>query len=257
MVNIDLRKQISQIVGFLSAIKFPKFFLKLIIKCYTKIYHFSIDDYLLPENEIKCFDDFFSRGLKDNVREIQNGIVSPVDGMIYASGLTSENKIVQIKSQIIDVKDLLLHDIHDGMPYVCLYLSPADYHRVHAPCDMQIVKMEYIPGTLYTVCPRVASKKAVFLKNERVVINAKSNNKDVWIVMIGAKNVGKMSFYALNGLCPREKVICNLELTGKVTYKKGEEIARFHMGSSVVVLAENICPDLLDFKKIRMGESLV
>jgi phosphatidylserine decarboxylase len=236
--------------------KLPPKLLHWVIRRYVKYYKISLDDFEYNKNQISCFNDFFTRQLKPNTRPLEEGIVSPVDASVYAVGEIHDGQIFQIKDQKITVEGLLDADQFAAKHFMSLYLSPADYHRFHAPVDMKVTSIKYIPGMFYSVRPKIAQKRKVFLKNERVVLTCETNQEKLYLVFVAAQNVGKIELKALGGTCPGKKAITLFDEFQQSAFQKGDELGVFHMGSSVVMLTEKTPLVSAENQRIRFGESI-
>jgi phosphatidylserine decarboxylase len=246
---------LASLISGLSYAKLPRFLLRFVVMKYVQFYKINLEEYDVDINNITTFDEFFSRHLRQNVRKIENGIVSPVDGIVYSVGEIENDTILQVKQNRVSVSQLVDERI-DAKYYLNLYLSPAHYHRFHAPADLEITKITYIPGYFFSVRPKIAEKRDVFIKNERVVMECSTERRKIWIVVIGAQNVGKIELHALNGLCPTGKTIQEIAFSGKNMYQKSEELGAFHLGSSIVILSENIRFTAQAGKEIRLGTQI-
>ncbi|MEW6778149.1 MAG: archaetidylserine decarboxylase, partial [Bdellovibrionota bacterium] len=121
-----------------------------------------------------------------------------------------------------------------------LYLSPKDYHRIHAPCDLVVRGYSYFPGSLFSVNP--STERAfpeVFARNERVAFHCESSKGPFVLVMVGALIVGSIEAAWEGVLAPnaagRKLVVRNYQ-GGEIRLAKGEELGRFHLGSTVILL---------------------
>jgi phosphatidylserine decarboxylase len=247
---------LAKLVGWMAFAKLPPQLLRWFIRLYIKYYKISLDDFDYNEKEISCFNDFFTRKLKPNVRPLGKDIVSPVDACVYAVGEIHNGQIFQIKDQEITVEGLLDADRFIADYFMSFYLSPADYHRFHAPVDLKVTSIEYIPGMFYSVRPKIAKKRKVFLKNERVVLDCETAHGKLYLVFVAAQNVGKIELKALGGTCPGKKAITLFDEFQQSEFQKGDELGVFHMGSSVVMLTENTPLKSVENYPIKMGESI-
>lgn len=189
------------------------------------------------------FNDFFIRKLKNGARPIHNdpkSVVSPVDGRIVAFGKLERGRILQAKGLDYSLEELIgappVSGALVGGSYITIYLAPGDYHRIHSPVDGILTFSIHIPGTLWPVNDAAASTILnLFVKNERVSTGLDTPGGTVVLVKVGAFNVGSI------------RVVYDREVgRGRRTrfrpypmprkFSKGEEIARFEMGSSVVLL---------------------
>ena len=154
-------------------------------------------------SEYKSLNKLFTRAF-ETPREIQsdaNSVIAPCDSKVTQFGKLNRKVALQIKGMKYFVDDLLtnhtanLKKIYGG-DYANFYLSPKDYHRYHAPLDLKITKLIHIPGKLYPVNMRYLNNKInLFVENERVVAECETKSgKVVYLVFVGALNVGKMVF---------------------------------------------------------------
>jgi len=192
------------------------------------------------------FNAFFTRLLRNGVRPIsESDIVSPVDGVVSQVGLVTSGQIVQAKGQEYSVLALLGGDDavtseFVGGQFATIYLSPKDYHRIHMPVTGTLRKMRYIPGKLFSVSPRTArAVPDLFARNERVAVTFDTDFGPMVMVLVGAIFVGSMETIWAGQITPNYgKVIQQWTYDGEqaITIEKGQEMGRFNMGSTVVVL---------------------
>lgn len=220
------------------------------------------------------FNQFFTRPLKPGARVLaDNAFVCPVDGCISQFGQIVQGQIFQAKghqysAQALVGGDATLAARFDHGSFACLYLSPKDYHRIHMPCDGTLLQMTYVPGDLFSVNPLTAANvPGLFARNERVVCTFNSAQHGQFVlVLVGATIVGSMATVWHDA---KDRII-NPPRPGKVVkwdysdsnihLKQGEEMGRFLLGSTVVMLFEK---DMLTFntswhpgKPIRLGEAM-
>jgi phosphatidylserine decarboxylase len=192
------------------------------------------------------FNDFFTRALKPGARPIANAdLVCPVDGTISQFGRIEHDQILQAKGHRYSTAALVGGDtalaarFHDGS-FATLYLSPKDYHRIHMPCDGTLVRMVHVPGALFSVNPTTArGVPGLFARNERVVCVFESDAVGSFVLtLVGATIVGSMAT-VWHGTVnpPRVRRVRDRHYPErKVTLRKGEEMGRFMLGSTVVLL---------------------
>lgn len=234
-------------------------------------YQVEMNDADQPDLEsYRSFNDFFTRPLKPGVRPLAAAeFVSPIDGTISQFGLVEGGQIFQAKGHRFTVADLLGGDadlaakFHHGS-FATLYLSPRDYHRVHMPCGGRLVRMTYVPGTLFSVKPAaVRAVAGVFARNERIVCLFDSSVHGKFaIVLVGATIVGSMETVWHGGVIPRRHhQLYEWAYDGRsIELEKGEEMGRFLLGSTVIALFEK---DTISFdedwspdRSIRLGERM-
>ncbi len=217
------------------------------------------------------FNDFFTRALKPSARPLATAdLICPVDGAISQFGPISGDQIFQAKGHRYSTTALVGGDaalaaqFKDGS-FATLYLSPKDYHRIHMPADGRLVQMIYVPGDLFSVNPITArGVPGLFARNERVVCVFESARGPVRqnfvMVLVGATIVGSMAT-VWHGLVnpPRLPDVKTWSYADqKVQLKQGDEMGRFLLGSTVVMLFPKspvqFNPDWQPTRAIRLGE---
>jgi phosphatidylserine decarboxylase len=214
--------------------------------------------------EYKHFNDFFTRALKDGSRPISDSkVVSPVDGVVSQFGSIKEALIVQAKGKKYSVEALLAENSKNDLytSFVTIYLSPKDYHRIHMPFDGSLKSMKYIPGNLFSVNQRTVNNiDQVFARNERLVCYFDSEYGEIALVMVGAIFVGSMETSWEGQITPPySKSIKTYNYDSRqIELSKGEELGRFNMGSTVILLMPKGAPKLnLQVKQVlNMGQSI-
>ena len=224
----------------------------------------------------KSFNEFFTRPLKVNARPLAAAeFICPVDGAISQFGVVKRDQIFQAKGHHYSTLALLagqqaLASKFENGHFACLYLSPKDYHRIHMPCDGALKSMVYVPGDLFSVNPTTAANVPnLFARNERVVCEFESATHGTFVmVLVGATIVGSMATVwheaidgAKDGIIdpPRSKNIRSWNYKN-IVLKQGDEMGRFLLGSTVVMLFEK---DALQFnvdwqpaRSIKLGEMM-
>jgi phosphatidylserine decarboxylase len=222
-----------------------------VIKWFVKRYQVNMAEAANPDiSSYRTFNEFFTRPLKTGARPIaQADFICPVDGAISQLGRIEQDQIFQAKGHYYSTAALLGGDKSAAKNYLngefaCLYLSPKDYHRIHMPCDGKLEKMTYVPGDLFSVNPITAQGvPGLFARNERVVCEFSSEQHGNFVmVLVGATIVGSMATVWHNA----KDSIINPPRLGHIqvwTYadqnivlKQGDEMGRFLLGSTVVML---------------------
>jgi phosphatidylserine decarboxylase len=195
------------------------------------------------------FNTFFTRPLKPGARPLAKAdFICPVDGAISQFGKMQSGQIFQAKGHEYSALTLLADDaaladrFQQGL-FACLYLSPKDYHRIHMPCDGTLKTMTYMPGDLFSVNPLTAQNiPNLFARNERVVCEFASEKHGAFVlVLVGATIVGSMAT-VWHGVVnpPRAGRIQSWNYDGQnIHLKQGEEMGKFLLGSTVVMLFEH------------------
>ena len=216
------------------------------------------------------FNDFFGRPLKPGVRPLADAdFISPVDGAISQFGAIDDHHILQAKGHRFTTTQLLagdaaLADRFRHGSFANLYLSPKDYHRLHMPCAGRLQRMIYVPGALFSVNPTTArGVPGLFARNERVVCVFDSETHGRFVmVLVGATIVGSMATTWHGVVNPRRTgVIAEWEYADRpIALEQGEEMGRFLLGSTVIMLFEK---DVIDFSAdwrpegpVRLGEAM-
>jgi phosphatidylserine decarboxylase len=191
------------------------------------------------------FNDFFSRALEEGARPLAGAdLICPVDGAISQFGVMERDQILQAKghrysSTALVGGDATLAAQFDGGSFATLYLSPKDYHRIHMPCEGQLRRMIYVPGELFSVNPTTArSVPGLFARNERVVCVFESARGPFVLTLVGATIVGSMAT-VWHGVVnpPRGRKVREWRYDDQsVLLRQGQEMGRFLLGSTVVML---------------------
>jgi len=241
-----------------------------VIRGFVQRYQVDMSEAASPEiASYATFNDFFTRALRQGVRPLaQAAAVCPVDGAISQCGPIERDQIFQAKGHQYSTTALLGGDtqwaaqFQDGS-FATIYLSPRDYHRIHMPCDGCLVHMEHVPGALFSVNPVTArAVPGLFARNERVVCLFETPLGAMALVLVGATIVGSMATVWHGRVNPPR--------TGQprrwsydnqhITLRQGEEMGRFLLGSTVVMLfqrgAMQFEPDWIASRPVRMGEAM-
>ena len=216
-----------------------------------------------------CFNDFFTRALAPGARPLASSTwVCPVDGAISQFGAIAQEQIFQAKGHTYSTTALVGGDaalaaqFQDGS-FATIYLSPRDYHRIHMPCDGRLTRMVYVPGDLFSVNPTTArGVPGLFARNERVVCVFDTDHGPMVLTLVGATIVGSMAT-VWHGVVnpPRLPQVTEWHYdSGAVTLRKGEEMGRFLLGSTVVLLWPQATLDWNPLWQsgapVRLGESM-
>ena len=241
------------------------------IKLLTKLYGIDLSEAALEEvTDYPTFNDFFTRRLKPGVRPIdfsQNALVSPADGVIVQSQHIHNHTLIQAKCHDYTLEALLGGDMSYAKQFyngdsAVIYLSPKDYHRVHMPYEGKLLSMTYVPGDLFSVNPAtVRQVEGLFARNERLIIRFAGEKGPFCLIMVGAIFVGSMETVWEGKITPPyQPTLQHWEYDEQPTYQKGDEIGRFNMGSTVILLTpENQIPELGMIQNgtaVKMGEKI-
>lgn len=256
-----MNKKISKVFGKFASHSFPKPIQELINQAYVKLFKIDLSEF----DEAKRYstlNHLFTRKLKKE-RKIEGGEevwVSPSDSLAMAKGEAKDNIALQIKGMSYCVSEFLGEVLEGDYHYLNLYLSPRDYHRYHAPCDLEVLEVRYFGGELLSVNRTSLLKNHnLFIRNERVVVVARDKRgKKFFYVAVGALNVGKMILHFEPRLHTNAQANENIVYTylDPIKITKGSEMGFFKMGSTIVLFAEDVEFDIEIGQKVRFGEKI-
>lgn len=238
---------LSILAGKLADKSIPKL-TPAVIKAFASHYKVDMSTAVEPDlNQYDTFNDFFTRAIRPETRPIcsdTDTLACPVDGVISQFGSITDGRIIQAKGHDYTVKELLGdHDdlakpFEDGS-FCTIYLSPSHYHRYHMPLDGELTQMLHVPGKLFSVNPLTArTVPRLFARNERVVAMFDTAIGPVAYVAVGATIVGSMEMTWSGVVTPpsRQEVASTSYPKGQVSLSKGDEVGRFRLGSTVILV---------------------
>ena len=243
--------------------------LRTFLRWYIRHYKVSMDEVLKGLEEFTTFNEFFTRELIPGSRQVDmrpDVLVAPSDGLIVAVDAIGEDRqLGQIKGTTYSL-DALLDDSElagsfVGGTQVTIYLSPRDYHRVHAPSAGTITRLRHIAGKCYPVNEWAASHIAnLYGVNERVIITMDASAfGSIGVVMVGAANVARISL-AFHDLTSNNRTP-GADLSVEETHvARGDELGRFNLGSTVVLLVPKRSAHALTCSEgdvVKMGQALL
>jgi phosphatidylserine decarboxylase len=242
-----------------------------LIRMFVAKYGVNMDEAENPDvASYASFNDFFTRPLRAGARPLaQADFIAPVDGAVSQFGSIDDHQIFQAKGHTFTTTDLVggdatlaAHFQHGS--FANLYLSPKDYHRIHMTCDGRLTRMIYVPGQLFSVNPTTArGVPGLFARNERVVCVFESSEHGPFVmVLVGATIVGSMATVWHGVVNPprggpvREWTYADQD----IVLRQGEEMGRFLLGSTVVMLFRpatiGFNPAWAPERSIRLGEMM-
>jgi phosphatidylserine decarboxylase len=221
--------------------------------------------------DFEHFNAFFTRALTPGARPIEGDadtIVSPADGHLSQCGVIKDGALFQAKGLHYSLEKLLggdsgLRATFTGGAFATIYLSPRDYHRVHIPCPGTLRETRYIPGRLFSVAPHTTrTVPDLFARNERLVAVFDTPHGALAVILVGAIFVAAIET-VWDGLVtpPHRRCIAHKRFAADARrFGRGEEIGRFNMGSTVILLFEPgrvtwdkaLVPDI----PLKMGQSI-
>ena len=269
------KQALTQFAGFVASRERGWVTTEIIRRFVTK-YRVNMDE-ALDSNiaSYLTFNDFFTRALKPGARPLaQAGLVCPVDGAISQFGAIEHDQLFQAKGHNYSTTamvggDKALAAQYQNGSFATIYLSPKDYHRIHMPCDGRLSRMIYVPGDLFSVNPVTArGVPGLFARNERVVCVFESARGPFVLTLVGATIVGSMAT-VWHGVVnpPRGKAVREWlypalldKPEASIFLKQGEEMGRFLLGSTVVLLFPKgdlrFNTDWAPGRAVRLGETM-
>jgi phosphatidylserine decarboxylase len=245
-------------------------FTTALIRRFVARYNVNMQEATNPDiASYASFNEFFTRPLREGARpQAEADLICPVDGAISQFGPIERDSIFQAKGHSYTTTALVGGDAElaaqfaDGS-FATLYLSPRDYHRIHMPCAGRLRRMIHVPGDLFSVNPTTArGVPGLFARNERVVCVFDSEFGPFVLTLVGATIVGSMAT-VWHGIVnpPRPGTVREWRYDDReITLQKGEEMGRFLLGSTVVMLFPkntlNFNPEWQPAKALRMGEAM-
>ena len=260
---------VSRVVYFVTRLRGPQ--VKPMITWFVEKYGVEMND--AAESEIdyyQTFNEFFTRALKDDIRPVAAGedtLACPCDGTVSQAGVVQAGAILLAKGRAYSVLELLGGDndmaaqFADGR-FATIYLSPRDYHRLHMPLDANLVRMIHVPGRLFSVAEwTVEEIPRLFARNERLVCYFETGAGPMVMVLVGAINVSAIeTVWSGQVIPPRGKKISEFDYSHtRKEISKGDEMGRFNMGSTVILLTgDNVewLPNISAGQPVKMGQQI-
>jgi phosphatidylserine decarboxylase len=264
------------LVGGLADLPVPRFLRSAVYGAFSGLVGVDLGEVEKRLADYPSLGAFFVRRLRPGLRPMPDNrttIVSPVDGQLASFGRIEGDRLVQVKGLHYSLGDLVddadvAPRFHGGF-FATIYLSPRDYHRIHAPCAGKIAWARHVPGRLFPVNrPSVAVVPDLFARNERVMCSIDTARGSIFVAAVGALNVGRISSVfdrAWNG--PRGGVGNRRGAKAEtrrydppVTIDRGDDLMAFHLGSTVVLLFEpgafRLQRDLREGSLMRVGQTI-
>jgi len=259
----------TRLAGRLASAKLGSF-TTWVIKRFVKRYNVNMAEAANADPaHYKSFNEFFTRPLKEGVRPLAHSTwLCPVDGAISQCGPIERDQIFQAKGHQYSTRALVGGDaalaaqFQNGQ-FATLYLSPRDYHRIHMPVAGKLLRMVHVPGDLFSVNPTTArGVPGLFARNERVVCEFETDHGPMVLVLVGATIVGSMATVWHGQVNPpRPGTVREWRYESQeVRLQKGEEMGRFLLGSTVVMLfpqnSIQFPSDWISTRPLQMGEAM-
>jgi phosphatidylserine decarboxylase len=239
------------------------------MNAFVRAYDVDLSEVDMPDGGFRTFDEFFTRRLVEGARVVDPdplAVVSPADGLLEDIGAISTEGELIVKGQPYTAADLLGDGVaaaaYEGGHYFIVYLSPRDYHRVHAPTCGSVQYVRYVPGTLYPV-NRIGTDHIpqLFARNERLAIVQEGDvHGTVTTIMVGAIGVGRigLSFDGVETNRGHESGLRSYA-DSPIPRDRGDELGVFHMGSTAIVMTPPACKLEIVARpgsSVRMGECI-
>ena len=264
---------LTKLMGWLANSR-NKIIKNLLINSFIRLYKPKLEESLISDiNDFPTYNSFFTRKLKREVRPIEESeltIVSPVDGTIMDHGMVESNMLIQAKKHEYPIKELVgknSQNANDSEQYfITIYLAPTDYHRIHCPYGGLISSTSHLGESLFSVNKKAqANIPDLYIKNERAVMKIESSLLTYHLVSVGASIVGSIvPFWSDPGSKTRKDYINEWNKgpqENKNKALKGQELAHFKMGSTVILVIEDSANldlnSLTTNKTVKFGTKLI
>jgi phosphatidylserine decarboxylase len=267
LLRLAPQNALSRAWGALARLELPRPLLRRVLEAYVRHYGVDLSEADRPLEGYTSVEDFFTRGLRPGLRPAGDAaVLSPADGQVHSAGPIAGGELLQAKGKTYRLerllRDPLIAAAFRGGAQVTIYLHPRDYHRVHAPVTGEVVGMRHIPGHLFPVnSAAVARVDELFAVNERVVTLLASPLGQIAVVMVGAYRVGRISLsYDAIETNARRSTVAARDYRQPIPVRAGDEIGRFHLGSTVIVLFERgrvaLSPALAPGARVLVREAI-
>jgi phosphatidylserine decarboxylase len=264
------RKHVSRALGHLADLPVPTSVLDSLTGVYIRAYDVDLSEAEVPPEGFSSFNSFFTRRLKPGARPLDAdpvALLSPADGKVADCGPITPESVFLVKGQRYDVGTMLgdrkAASTYAGGWYCIIYLSPRDYHRVHAPTSGRIELARHVPGTLFPVNAIGEHVPQLFARNERVVVVQKSPiHGEVASILVGAVGVGRVvASFDESLVTNTSRGVAPVREYGDAgpSIDRGEELGMFQLGSTVVLFttaASKLEPTIAAGDFVRMGQAI-
>ncbi len=271
LISLLPQHLISRLVLRISRCRSP-FIKNNLIRLYTSLFEIDLSDARETDPlAYASWNAFFTRGLKPEARPVdpsEKVLTSPVDGTISQIGYLKADSIFQAKGHEYSAQALVGNEelgqaFEDGA-FITIYLSPRDYHRIHMPYAGTLRRMLHVPGRLFSVAPHTVNNiEGLFARNERVNSIFENDIGPMFISLVGAINVGAIETCWAGLVTPpagKELTDVHYQDDAPIHLEKGQEMGRFNLGSTVILLLPRDRIEWLDSLRpgstVRMGQAL-
>lgn len=215
-------------VHWLTELQRPRWLVRLLVRAFARLYKINVREAEKPLHEYASLMAFFTRALRPDARPLDAdaaAIVAPADGRIVACGVAADDALILVKGHVTTLADLFgpIDDAYRGGAFLGIYLSPADCHRLYAPCAADVVRTWQMGASLHPVYPAALRRRpATPVRNRRSITELTLPRGRMLFAAIGALNVGR--------------IVLRHAGAPAWQYAKGDEFGRFEFGSMVVLL---------------------
>ena len=264
------KNALSRLAGTLGRLRLPRWLLRPAMRAFAARYRVDLEE-CADLSSFPTFGEFFARPLRPGLRPVAPGervVVSPVDGVVSEAGVAVEGALVQAKgigyTAAALLGDAALARRFQGGPYLTVYLSPRDYHRIHFPLGGGVTGWRYLPGRLWPVNPAsVRTVPGLFAANERLVTLLDTPAGACAVVAVGATVVGRVHATYDPGVPVTDRAGARAQArdyASPLAVEKGQQLGAFELGSTVILLFEpgraRLDPHLAAGARLRMGERI-
>ncbi len=242
----------------------------LLIAAAVKGFRIDLSEAQEPDSSAYAhFDAFFTRALRDGARPQPQDpqlLSCPADGCISQCGTIRDGLLLQAKGHHFALAELLadadLAAQLEGGWFATIYLSPRDYHRYHMPCDGHLLRTSHVPGRLFSVQPFTTEHiRALFARNERYVCEFDGTHGRFAVALVAAVMVSGIETVFDGLITPPYARDVQQRQRGdeQIRLKRGDELGRFHMGSTVILAMPRGFqprPELVAGQPVRVGQAL-
>jgi phosphatidylserine decarboxylase len=266
------QRTLSGIIGWWARCSVPAPVRASYLRAFARKYGIDLAEAEKPVEAYCGVQELFTRRLRPDARPVDpspTAVVSPADGVVVDRGLITDGKLVDAKGTSFTLAELFgdpeLAALLDGGAFDVTYLSPKDYHRVHAPVGGKVTGWRYVPGKLFPVnAGSVLREPGLFAKNERFVTVIDGEAGKCAVVMVAAVGVGHITAaydpeVATHGKGFPRSAITRKSFDQPIPVARGGEVGTFHLGSTSIVVFERgrvVLDPLTPGTSTRMGRAM-
>lgn len=239
---------LSRLIGKLADLERPAFLKNLLISIFMRSYGISLTEAEHTQaHHYANFNAFFTRALKTDARPSGDSrYLQPADGVLSQCGRVNDGQLLQAKGRLYSSQALLGGTAaeaarFDQGAFATVYLSPKDYHRVHMPISGTLKMTRYVPGQLFAVNTTTANGiNGLYARNERLVCLFDTADGELAVVLVGAIIVAGIAtvWGGVEPTTPSDIREQHFAPGEQPTLAAGDELGRFFLGSTVVLLSE-------------------